>query len=362
MRERRFVPFNARQDYADNVSAHHMNQLQQVSETLQKQSFKTEDELFLLHVLNILEHRPTLNALWVDVFADKDLWDWSRARGVQYLENERAIGFSEGGHLSGHIRSKPYRSLGGVIKHLLLADNSNTPSGTSLSFTVSVDGVTFHPISSDGKVLELEHPGASLVIEVQFSRNRAALNAQLDGIAVGFHDSLLDLSKVDTDVGQIGLDPNGGLIMSHQDLLDITPDDHHNKIHYHNGQPGEPPKIDLGTDVVNILWWEHLPPGLRQTVGVLLPGETVLVRDEDDRICKVISPEGEDYLLFDDATDRLHRVINVGFEHVVVEDLSYDIEGQLEKLYREVYPLGDVDLESLGVILEEEEEGEGDED
>lgn len=346
MRERRFVPFLNKRDHIDPIAAEHVNRLQRVSEDLQEESFRINDEAFLRKALDFLEHRHEFNVLWVDLLKDPNLWNWRTASAVRYSEKEFALCLDEESHaLVGSIQTVAYSSVGGaILRDFSLLAQVYTPPGTAISFFYSTDGKSFFPIQPNQDPVTPKNSGSSFVLKVEFQRqDDTAPSPRLDAVAVAFFDP----SRAPEFLPPTGEARTFRPVMYHSELLGIGPDDHHPKIHRHTGEPGEPPKIDLEREVVGILWWEHLPPDLLRAVGIIKPGEIILERDDEGRLIHVVAPEGEDFLIYDEL-GRLFRAVNVQGEKVILEELYYSDEGDLVRIKRDVLEGSEIDLSALG--------------
>ena len=189
-------------------------------------------------MLGYLENQPECNVLWVDLFQDEHLWDWSRSSGVRYVPEERAVVLSDGPHLVGELTSFVYRSKGGAkLRRLRLMYNAYTPSGTSIAFFYSTDGVNFHPLTPNADPVDPPGEATSLVFRVRLERRSPKVTPRLDAVAIGFFDRSWEpeIALVDDDTALISP------IIYHSQLLGIGADDHHQRF-IGTGEPANLPK------------------------------------------------------------------------------------------------------------------------
>lgn len=295
----RFVDLVPRLDNVGQViSAGDINILQELAEALQREALRQQDEDFLQTATQALENHPDLNAMWVELLRDGLALDMHNSLGVYYSAGDYSVRLRDEATV-GFATSKRYTPPSNCnVKKVLLFADYVLPEGDELKFELSNNGLDFYPVEPNtGEVTTLKTDGSALYVRVKFRRQPGSAGPQLNAWAVLYYDATLQVDldeRAELDLDFEGLDlppppppPQIKPQLYHSELLGIGPDDHHPKIHRHSGEPGENDKIDLISEVKNILWWDHLPPELAPPEGYIR-----LVRDpsQDDRLVRV---EGE---------------------------------------------------------------------
>lgn len=282
------------------VSAEDINLLREIAAELQREAFRQQDEDFLRMAIDAFEHNPDVNAMWIELLHDGSRIDMNNSIGIEYSEDERSI-VMKPGSFYGYVTSKGYKPTSGCnIKKVLLFVDYSANEGDQVVFEVSNNGLDFQTVEANsGKLIELRTDGSWLYFRARFSRAAESTGPRVYAWAVLYFDQTIavDLDRqpdvvIDYEDLELPPPPQPPQIkpqLRHSELLEIGPDDHHPKIHRHNGEPGENDKIDLTSEVKNILWWEHLPAELMPGKGYIR-----LLRDpaHDDRVVRV---EGEGF-------------------------------------------------------------------
>lgn len=283
------------------VSAQDINALQELVENLQREAFYRRDEDFLRMLMDVLEHQPDLNAMWIELLEDNSMLDLSNSLGIKFDENSRSVGLAEES-LQGYVTSRVYFPHSKcAVKRVMLFVMHNVPSGDTAVYELSNNGLDFYPVEANtGHIVELPTSGSRLYIRIKLNREDHDHPGPLVGAwSVLYYDSTIEVDlnasltpEFDPDDPYLPEIPIPQPVkLRHADLLEIGPDDHHPKIHRHSGEEGENDKINLREDIKGVLPWEHLPPDLWPFVGYLS-----IIRDpeQDDRVVRV---EGEDLMI-----------------------------------------------------------------
>lgn len=312
----RFKDLIPRLDNAGQViSAEDINVLQELIEALEREAFKQQDEDFLQMASEALEQHPDLNAMWVELLHDDQMINMNNSLGIVYSQDEYGVCLDSGSS-SGYMTSKRFTPQSGCnIKKVLLFARYQCPEKDELVLEVSNNGLDFTEITpNSGQVVVLQTDGSALYLRARFRREPDSDGPRLDAWAVLYYDSTLapnldERLEPDLDFEDPGLPPpppppQMEIELYHSELLGIGPDDHHPKIHRHSGEPGENDKIDLTSEVKNVLWWEYLPPELTPFEGYV-----AIVRDpnQDDRVVRVEAENSTFNLIFDG--DRLVEAV-----------------------------------------------------
>lgn len=360
-RYRRFIPHE--DNVGEIISAEHINELQRQAEANQRELFRQADVDFLDRCLFVLEHHPYVNAMYIDLLEDTTKLNLDQSAGIVFSEPERAVALADS-VVSGTLLTKVYQNPNNTtIRDVLLVVDAYVPEGSSIRYELSNNGIDFYTVlPGTSNVFTFPTAGSQLVLRAELMRPLNGESPLIKGIAILYRDpkyvvELLDnmpsfgdggewdfvfrpLSHKDLiDVGPDDHHPrehrhdgtDGSGLISHKHLLDIGPDDHHPKNHRH-GQDGVDP-VHLETDVVGTLGLEHLPIAL--FTGV--PGEMELVYnpEAEDRLVKVVAPDQTVYLFYDwENEGQLSRAITVRGDVAVIVDLTYgtyvNSEGQEE--------------------------------
>lgn len=280
------------------ISAEDINVLREIALELQREAFRQQDEDFLRMAIDTFEHHPDVNAMWLELLPDGSKIDMNNSLGIEYSEDERSVVLKPGS-FRGFVTSKGYKPSSGCnIKKVLLFVDYFANQGDEVVFEVSNNGLDFQTVEANsGRLVELKTDGSWLYFRARLARTTEGAGPRIYAWAILYFDSTIavDLDRkpdvaIDYEDLELPPPPQPPEIkpqLKHSELLEIGPDDHHPKIHRHSGEPGENDKIDLVSEVKNILWWEHLPAELLPGIGHIR-----LLRDpaQDDRVVRV---EGE---------------------------------------------------------------------
>ena len=362
-RYRRFTPH--RDNVQEIISADHVNRLQDGIQGNQKELFRQEDVDFLDRSLFILEHHPVVNALYVDLLESPSKLDIPASPGLAFSTEERGVSFDTSGPIQATLNGRLFQNPNNTnIKEIVFVANQTTPAASRINFFISNNGLDFYPITpNNSAVFTFPTTGSRLQIRAEFIRTSSAdLSPLLKGYAILYRDpqyvvNLLEKSPFTGDGTEIVFQS-----VSHNDLTDVGPDDHHPKEHAHDGEDGSGlishkslieigeddhhaknhqhgqdgvDAINLSTDVIGTLGLEHL--GHIWKTGK--PGELVLTRNPlaEDKLVRVTSPESDTYLLYDWGNEgRLGTVVTVFKDIAVEEVLNYadytSSEGETEEV------------------------------
>lgn len=349
-RYKRFVPHE--DNVQEIISADHVNKIQDQVQKNQKEGFRQEDVDFLDRALFVLDNHAVINSLYMDLIEDTSKVDMTVSPGLVFNPEERSISFDDSGAVSATLVGKSYLNPNNTnIKNIIFMASYSAPEGGRINFELSNNGLDFYPVTpGESNVFEFPTTGNRLQVRATFIRTTGAASPILKGYGVLYRDpkyviTLLETSPLSsdgdggmnlqavshndlTDVGpddhhpkehnHDGLDGSG--IVSHKHLTDMTEDDHHAKNHQH-GMDGVDPVV-LDTDVSGTLGLEHLS----HILFTGKPGELELIRNPDayDKLVQVVSPDNHVYLFYDWASEgRLAKVITVHGDIAVEENLNY---------------------------------------
>lgn len=244
------------------------------------------------------------------------------------------------------------------MKKVMVIASGYIPDGTSLTIEISNNNADWYQVPlSDSELFEIPTDGSRLHLRANFHRTDVTLSPRLDAWAILFYDPRNDVIKLpdgseiipkpsgdgsgdDGYTGIVklmhnqlmGITPDdhhpqehrhdgidGSGLVSHQSLIEVGPDDHHPKAHYH-GKDGVP-YVRLDEDVQGTLPLENLSYQL----WTGKPGTTGLYFDANigDKLVYVKTPDDETYLFYDLTEDRLSHTINIVQGIAVWEDMIF---------------------------------------
>lgn len=346
-RYKRFVPH---EDHVQEIiSADHINEIQDQVQDNQEEAFRQEDVDFLDRALFILDNHPIVNSLYVDLLDDPNKVDIPNSPGLAFNVEERSISFDTSGAIQATLVGKLYTNPNNTnIKQIILLANTDCPGATRINIELSNNGLDFYPVvPSESNVFEFPTTGTKLQVKMTFIRSYDEPSPILKSYGILFRDAkyvvtLLDESPFDpgtvttmgishNDLLNIGPDDHhpkehthdgtdGSGVIKHESLADIGPDDHHPKAHTHGKDDVD--YVHLETDVAGTLGLEHFP----YVFWTGKPGDLTLVRNPaaHDKLVEVISPDDETYLFYDWTHDgRLEKTITIMGDIAVEENLNY---------------------------------------
>lgn len=273
---------------------------------------KLSDELFLYRITQVLDINPTLNKAFFDMLDTKMYIDLPKSVNVVYDSRNSAITIGDSAS-SGILYTKEInlQTIGETNEYVVILAGSNIDKCT---VDISNDGINFYRIVNRYKPIVLPTKGRSIWLKIGLNKDITG-NPVVTAFAVLTYDEEAALQPVDDNIPDT--DVSVGVI-SHKQLIDVGPDDHHPKIHKHSGLPGENDKIDLQHEVKGILGIEHLP----YNIEVALGDDNVLYRNEAGKLVKVIGTTEKTYLLYEG--DKLIQSITVTPTRIEVTTLKYD--------------------------------------
>lgn len=295
---------------ADNIgmpiSAQDINILQDIGIWTQRAIFEQGDEDFKQRVLFILEHNPLVNRAWMDLFSDATYLDTTKSTLV-HNPDERTLTIPDG-QLSGVYYSKIIVPEGVFrIRYVMGLINAYLPEGCTATFQISTDGQNFYPLNLSADPKPLPRYGQVIILRGSLTRDSLQKHPQIRSVAVFFQDyntgqvniddklTIIPPTNYDDPSGQRdgpgtsgstepGADFLDGIFdepisrsISHWELKDVHPDQHHPKNHRHNHDGIDP--VVLGEDTVGVLPVDQLPDEvvLESEFVTLLPDELIWI-------------------------------------------------------------------------------------
>jgi hypothetical protein len=353
----RYVRFPTHEDNVQEIiSADHINAADNEIQIEEQQIFQIRDTEFQNKALFILQNHPVANALWIDLFQDNSRVDMPNSPGLAFNAEESSISFDDTlptPSTDAVLVSRPWTpQTGSPVNNIILFVDHYVPDGAMLTYYISNDGgQNFAPINpNSSEPVQLATSGQQLVVKAHFQRTtpktpspviyawavlyddvsyRINIPDNLDSLAPEpfkpmSHNDLIDVLPDQHHPQKHAHDgTDGSGLVSHKVLIDVGPDDHHPKIHKHSGLPGENDKIDLEAEVKGTLPVKHLPIVL--FTG--MPGTTMIYRDpaNGDSVVRVTSPD-QDTFLMRDTNGNVTRVLSIMGDVATDEFLDYGLD------------------------------------
>lgn len=347
----RFKRFQPHEDGVQEIiSGEHVNELQDQVEKNQEENFRQEDIDFLDKALFILSNHPIVNSLYVDLIEDTTKIDMATSTSLAFSSEERSISFDTTGAVQGVMQGRLYQNPNNTgIKEIIFMANTDIPEGTRIEFEVSNNGLDFYNIQpNESTTFTFPTTGSKLQVKATFTRPYDAESPVLKAYGIIFRDPKYVISLLEDN--PLGDNDDGtATLMSHNDLTDIGPDDHHPKMHTHDGTDGSGlvshksltdigeddhhnknhqhgqdgvDFVNLDTDVVGTIGMNNLPIPL--FTGREGDVELTFNPLADDKLVIVKSPDDQAFLFYDWENDgRLGKVITIMGEVEVEEILHY---------------------------------------
>lgn len=296
------------------VSAADVNVLQEIGVWTQQAAFRQGDEQFQQRVMLTMLNNPLINRGWVDLFADASFLDMSHTT-CEISVDERAVTLPAG-VLAGTYQSRILSPQGiRRIRFVLGLVDVHLPNGCTCTWEISTNNTDWYPLPQGGDPQPLPRFGTTLCVRAVLTRPSLAVHPQIRGVAVLFEDYNTGQVTIDSRLkivpptnydgplpGQDGpgtggsTEPGEGLLdgviegegptgtISHWDLSDVHPDQHHAKNHRHNHDGIEP--VHLGEDTVGTLPLSQLPSQivLENNFLTLLPDDLVYLSQLNEAI------------------------------------------------------------------------------
>ena len=177
----------------DTIQAEDINELQRAIEKLQEESFTQADNNFLNRCLFSLEHHPDVNSMMVDLLEDGLKFNQSFMLQTQYDESIKSIVMSGSGE--GMAATYPISNpTGNSLMKLVLLVDEHRPEGTSISYEISYDNITYHSIQAN-KAVPIQPPGeqAQFYFRARFSKEESAEDPRIDAWAILYYDPAHDV-------------------------------------------------------------------------------------------------------------------------------------------------------------------------
>lgn len=234
----RYKEFSLHQDNVQEIiSAGDINAIQDQVQANEENVFEVRDEQFLEKCLFVLDNHPVVNALWIDNLESTNNLNMVSFSGLQYKAEESAVSLADA-YTYGTVTTMSYTpATGSSIQSLILMVEDYVPTNSSISYSVSNDGgKSWTPIiKNQSTVTTLSATGTSLQIQARLTRTDAGGDSPvIYAMALLYEDAVYSPYIPDSMPASTPF----STVISHSDLADVWPDQHHPQVHTHDGTDG----------------------------------------------------------------------------------------------------------------------------